>query len=101
MPGEPRLSPLGSDRNASGSDRKASEREYRQTGETMTTTTMMRRGLIVAFAAIATIGVGKAEKDFRIKAQVQRPLKGEVAEQQRYLGDVMVRGFQGMAVTPV
>ena len=114
----------------------------------MTTTTMMRRGLIVAFAAIATIGVGsckksgegasgggaapaatpapggqytfafvtnnsagfwniakkgveKAEKDFGIKAEVLRPLKGELAEQQRYLEDVMVRGFQGMAVSPV
>ena len=94
----------------------------------MTTETMMRRGLIVAFAAIATIGVGsckksgegtsgggaaatpapggqytfafvtnnsagfwniakkgveKAEKDFGIKAEVLRPLKGELAEQQR------------------
>ena len=114
----------------------------------MTTHTMMRRGLIVAFAAVATIGLGsckksgegasgggsapaatpapggqylfafvtnnsagfwniakkgveKAEKDFGIKAEVLRPLKGELAEQQRYLEDVMVRGFQGMAVSPV
>jgi len=112
----------------------------------MKTTMIMRRGLIVAFAAIATIGFGsckksgesgsgaaapaagggakqykfafvtnnsagfwniakkgveKAEQDFGIKAEVLRPLKGELAEQQRYLEDVMVRDFDGMAVSPV
>ena len=100
-----------------------------------------RRGLIVAFAAITTIGaagckkagegggaapaaggppkfafvtnnsagfwniavkgIQKAEQDFGIKAEVLRPLKGELAEQQRYLEDVMVLGFQGLAVSPV
>src|SRR6188768_227166 len=110
----------------------------------MTTRTMMMRsvaprGLIVAFAAITTIGaagckksgeggaapaagppkfafvtnnsagfwniavkgVQKAERDFGIKVEVLRPLKGELAEQQRYLEDVMVLGFQGLAVSPV
>lgn len=108
---------------------------------------IMRQGVIVAFAAIATIGFGsckksgesaggaaapaaggggaktykfafvtnnsagfwniakkgveKAEQDLGIKAEVLRPLKGELAEQQRYLEDVMVRDFDGMAVSPV
>jgi len=53
------------------------------------------------FWNIAVKGVQKAEKDFGIKAEVLRPLKGELAEQQRYLEDVMVMGFQGLAVSPV
>ncbi len=53
------------------------------------------------FWNIAVKGVQKAEQDFGIKAEVFRPLKGELAEQQRYLEDVMVLGFQGMAVSPV
>jgi ribose transport system substrate-binding protein len=53
------------------------------------------------FWNIAVKGVQKAEQDFGIKAEVLRPLKGELAEQQRYLEDVMVMGFQGMAVSPV
>ncbi len=53
------------------------------------------------FWNIAVKGVQKAEKEFGIKAEVFRPLKGELAEQQRYLEDVMVMGFQGMAVSPV
>jgi ribose transport system substrate-binding protein len=53
------------------------------------------------FWNIAVKGVQKAEKDFGIKAEVFRPLKGELAEQQRYIEDVMVLGFQGMAVSPV
>ena len=43
----------------------------------------------------------KAEQDFGIKAQVFRPLKGELAEQQRFIEDVMVQGFDGMAISPV
>ena len=53
------------------------------------------------FWNIAVKGVQKAEQDFGIKAEVLRPLKGELAEQQRYLEDVMVMGFQGLAVSPV
>src|SRR3954466_1746287 len=53
------------------------------------------------FWNIAVKGVQKAEQDFGIKAEVFRPLKGELAEQQRYLEDVMVRDFDGMAVSPV
>jgi len=102
-----------------------------------------RRGAIVAFAAIATIGFGsckksgeggagvsapsggnkyhfafvtnnsagfwniakkgveKAEQDLGIKAEVMRPLKGELAEQQSLLEDAMVRDFTGLAVSPV
>src|SRR5262245_33830092 len=53
------------------------------------------------FWNIAKKGVEKAEKDLGIKAEVLRPLKGELAEQQRIIEDVMVMGFQGMAVSPV
>jgi ribose transport system substrate-binding protein len=53
------------------------------------------------FWNIAVKGIQKAEQDFGIKAQVFRPLKGELAEQQRYIEDVMVMGFQGLAVSPV
>ena len=53
------------------------------------------------FWNIAVKGIQKAEQDFNIKAQVFRPLKGELAEQQRYIEDVMVMGFNGMAVSPV
>ena len=53
------------------------------------------------FWNIAVKGIQKAEQDFGIKAEVLRPLKGELAEQQRYLEDVMVLGFQGLAVSPV
>src|SRR6476469_4717505 len=108
-------------------------------------TMIMRRGVIVAFAAVATSGFGsckksgesgsgaapapaggaktykfafvtnnsagfwniakkgveKAEQDLGIKAEVMRPLKGELAEQQSLLEDAMVRDFTGLAVTPV
>src|SRR5262245_42559936 len=53
------------------------------------------------FWNIALKGIQKAEKDFGIKAEMLRPLKGELAEQQRIIEDVMVLGFQGMAVSPV
>jgi len=53
------------------------------------------------FWNIAKKGVEKAEQDLGIKAEVLRPLKGELAEQQRIIEDVMVMGFQGMAVSPV
>jgi ribose transport system substrate-binding protein len=53
------------------------------------------------FWNIAVKGIQKAEQEFGIKAEVLRPLKGELAEQQRYLEDVMVMGFQGLAVSPV
>src|SRR4029079_16615462 len=53
------------------------------------------------FWNIAVKGIQKAEQDFGIKVEVLRPLKGELAEQQRYLEDVMVLGFQGLAVSPV
>jgi ribose transport system substrate-binding protein len=53
------------------------------------------------FWNIAKKGVEKAEADLGIHAEVMRPLKGELAEQQRFLEDVMVRDFKGMAVSPV
>ena len=47
------------------------------------------------FWNIAEKGVRKAEKDLGIKAQVFRPLKTEVSEQQRFIEDILVQGFDG------
>lgn len=53
------------------------------------------------FWNIAVAGVHKAEKDLGVKVEVFRPLHGEVAEQQRYLEDILVLGFDGLAISPV
>jgi ribose transport system substrate-binding protein len=53
------------------------------------------------FWNIAVNGVKKAERDLGVQVQVFRPLKGEVAEQQRYLEDILVLGFDGLAISPV
>lgn len=53
------------------------------------------------FWNIAVNGVKKAEKDLGVQVQVFRPLHGEVAEQQRYLEDILVLGFDGLAISPV
>ena len=43
----------------------------------------------------------KAEKDLGIQAVVMRPLKTEVGEQQRFIEDILVQGFDGMAIAPI
>jgi ribose transport system substrate-binding protein len=53
------------------------------------------------FWNIATKGVHKAEADFGIKAEVFRPLKGEVSDQQRFLEDILVQNFDGVAISPI
>ena len=53
------------------------------------------------FWNIAEKGVRKAEKDLGIKAEVMRPLKTEVGEQQRFIEDILVQGFDGMAIAPI
>ena len=53
------------------------------------------------FWNIAEKGVRKAEKDLGIQAQVFRPLKTEVSEQQRYIEDILVQGFDGMAICAI
>jgi ribose transport system substrate-binding protein len=53
------------------------------------------------FWNIAEKGVRKAEKDLGIKAQVFRPLKTEVSEQQRFIEDILVQGFDGMAICAI
>jgi ribose transport system substrate-binding protein len=53
------------------------------------------------FWNIADKGVRKAEKELGIKAQVFRPLKTEVAEQQRIIEDIMVQNFDGMAICAI
>jgi ribose transport system substrate-binding protein len=53
------------------------------------------------FWNIAEKGVRKAEKDLGIKAEVMRPLKTEVGEQQRFIEDILVQGFDGLAICPI
>jgi len=53
------------------------------------------------FWNIAEKGVRKAEKDLGIKAEVFRPLKTEVAEQQRYIEDILVQNYDGMAICAI
>lgn len=53
------------------------------------------------FWNIAEKGVRKAEKDFGIQVQMLRPLKGDVAEQQRFLEDIQVQSFDGVAISPI
>lgn len=53
------------------------------------------------FWNIAEKGVRKAEKDLGITAQVFRPLKTDVAEQQRYIEDILVQDFDGMAICAI
>jgi ribose transport system substrate-binding protein len=53
------------------------------------------------FWNIGEKGLRKAEKEFGVKVDMFRPLKGEVADQQRFLEDIMVQKFDGVAVSPV
>jgi len=53
------------------------------------------------FWNIASKGVAKAEKDLGVETHVFRPLKTEVAEQQRIIEDVMVQNFDGMAICAI
>ncbi len=53
------------------------------------------------FWNIATKGVNKAQVDFGIQADVFRPLKGEVSDQQRFLEDILVQNFDGVAISPI
>ena len=53
------------------------------------------------FWNIGEKGLRKAEKDFGISVSMFRPLKGEVSDQQRFLEDILVQGFQGVAISPI
>ncbi len=53
------------------------------------------------FWNIGEKGLRKAEKDFGVKVDMFRPLKGEVADQQRFLEDIMVQGYDGVAISPI
>src|SRR3954462_12486744 len=53
------------------------------------------------FWNIAEKGVRKAEKDLGIKADVFRPMKTEVSEQQRFIEDILVQSFDGMAICAI
>jgi ribose transport system substrate-binding protein len=53
------------------------------------------------FWNIAEKGVRKAQNDLGLKADVFRPLKGEVSDQQRFLEDILVQNFDGVAISPI
>lgn len=53
------------------------------------------------FWNIAEKGVRKAEQELGVKAEVFRPLKTEVSLQQRFMEDILVQGFKGMAISPI
>jgi ribose transport system substrate-binding protein len=53
------------------------------------------------FWNIAEKGLRKAEKELGVNVDVYRPLKGEVADQQRFLEDIIVKGYDGAAVSPI
>src|SRR6476660_8823382 len=53
------------------------------------------------FWNIAEKGVRKAEKELGIKSDVFRPMKTEVSEQQRFIEDILVQGFDGMAICAI
>jgi ribose transport system substrate-binding protein len=53
------------------------------------------------FWNIAEKGLRKAERDFSVKVDMFRPLKGEIADQQRFLEDIMVQSFDGVAISPI
>ena len=53
------------------------------------------------FWNIAEKGLRKAEKDFGVKVDMFRPLKGEIADQQRFLEDIMVQSYDGVAISPI
>jgi ribose transport system substrate-binding protein len=54
------------------------------------------------FWNIGEKGLRKAEREFpNVKVSMFRPLKGEVADQQRFLEDIMVLSFDGVAISPI
>ena len=53
------------------------------------------------FWNIGEKGLRKAEKDLGVKVDMFRPLKGEVADQQRFLEDILVQGYEGVAISPI
>ncbi len=53
------------------------------------------------FWKIAEKGIQKAEKEFGVKVEMFRPLKGEVSDQQRFLEDISVMGYDGVAISPI
>ena len=53
------------------------------------------------FWNIAEKGLLKAEKDLDVDVEMFRPLKGEVSDQQRFLEDIQVMGFDGVAISPI
>jgi len=53
------------------------------------------------FWNIGEKGMHKAEKELGVTVQMFRPLKGEVADQQRYLEDIMTQGYDGVVISPI
>ena len=53
------------------------------------------------FWQIARAGVEKAEKDFGVKCEFKMPATGAAAEQQRIVEELIAKGIQGMAISPI
>ena len=55
---------------------------------------------VASFWVIAKAGVESAAKQFNVDASVYMPAEG-IAEQQRILQDLLVRGVDGIAISPI
>jgi ribose transport system substrate-binding protein len=53
------------------------------------------------FWNIAEKGLRKAEKDFAVKVDMLRTLKGELSVQRRFLEEILVQNFDGVAISPI
>ncbi|HBF34085.1 TPA: ABC transporter substrate-binding protein, partial [Candidatus Sumerlaeota bacterium] len=53
------------------------------------------------FWQIARAGVEKAEKDFGVKCEFVMPADGAAATQQRQVEELIAKGVQGMAISPI
>ena len=53
------------------------------------------------FWQIAKAGVQKAEKDFGVKCEFRMPDDGTAAKQQSIVDDLIAKGIQGMAISPI
>jgi len=53
------------------------------------------------FWNIAEKGLRKAEKDFAVKVDMLRPLKGALADQRQFLEDILAQDFDGVAISPI
>jgi ribose transport system substrate-binding protein len=56
---------------------------------------------VASFWTVATFGVAKARQDFGVDVDVRMPPDGTVEQQKRFLDDLLAKGVQGIAVSPI